>query len=879
MTAEAQRSFGPYQIKSSLGSGGMGEVFLAEDPRLRRQVAIKILPPAHAGDSGRRARFINEARAASALRHQNIVTVFDVGSENGVDYLVMEYVAGRTLREAMAGRRMNERTALDIAAQIANGVAAGHNAGIVHRDIKPENIIVGGDGSVKILDYGVAKLTEDSAPEVLSSTSTAMAHLTTPGTIVGTIAYMSPEQVEGKPVDHRTDIFSLGIVLCEMLVGRNPFAGNKTADTLQKILNTPPQLDEMSALPPRIVDILARALARDPAERYQHAGDMQLDLRRATKAPESPALPRQQRRTPMLVPALIAGILIGAVATVVINRRTTLPPGTSRMSFAPLTSDPGYEGEPTFSPDGQTIAYVSDRTGNLEIFLKQISGGPDINLTNDPGDDVQPAFSPDGKQIAFVSTRQSETQLVFQNPSAKEMGGDIWVMPALGGVPRRIAERANYPAWAPDGSRIIFIRGPWLGQAIYSAAPAGGEATPLPITTPLTHRYISRPSFSPDGKWITFDSQQPANIYIVPSRGGRAVALAHGSDPVWMPDSKSIVYSDLESGRNSTLSRVRITDEGKLDGAPEPLTSGRGEDNAPAISRDGKSLVYAAQTMAFNIERIGFDPDRGRTIGTPEPLTRGSQVNPFFSVSPDGRSIAFQSQRGQQSTIWRQDLGTGAVMQLAGDDRNTYGFPEWSADGKQIAFMRTSGDKFEVWLMSSDGGNPHYIAKSGGPVTWTPDGRGLAYLDFDHRDVRLVDLATKTTRIVATEGPLRTIQKFSADGKWMLYQTIGANGHTEVRVVPSNSTRSRVLVSNSRENFHPFFSRDSKWVYFQPDHKNLYRIPGPALNWKAAPPQQVTFFPESNLYLEEPQMSEDGKYLYYSRRSVSSDLWLGRFER
>jgi Tol biopolymer transport system component len=324
---------------------------------------------------------------------------------------------------------------------------------------------------------------------------------------------------------------------------------------------------------------------------------------------------------------------------------------------------------------------------------------------------------------------------------------------------------------------------------------------------------------------------------------------------------------------------VWITNDGKPDGASEPMTSGRGEDKTPVISLDGKSLVYAAQTVAFNIERIGFDPDHGRTIGAPEPLTRGSQVNPFFSVSPDGRSIAFQSQRGLKSTIWREDLDTGAVMQLAGDDRNTYGIPEWSPDGKQIAFTKNLGSRREIWLMSGDGGNQHYVASSGGWVAWTPDGRGLAYFDFDHRNVRALDLATGATRVVATEGTIRTIQRFSADGKWMLYQGIGARGLTEVRVVPSNSTRSRVLVSDWHENGHPFFSHDGKWVYYQPDHKNLYRIPGPAVGWKAATPQQVTFFPESNLYLEEPQISEDGKYLYYSRRSVSSDLWLGRFER
>jgi len=494
---------------------------------------------------------------------------------------------------------------------------------------------------------------------------------------------------------------------------------------------------------------------------------------------------------------------------------------------------------------------------------------------------VQPAFSPDGKQIAFVSTRRSETQLVFRNPRVSEVGGDVWVMPAFGGAPRKIAERGNFPAWAPDGSSIIFIRGPWLGQRIYKVAPAGGEATPVPITiTPVKPLFVSHPSFSPDGKWIAFDADQPNNIYVVASQGGRAVAVGHGSDPAWMPDSRSIVYSDLDPGRNSTLSRLPITPDGTAAGPPEPLTSGRGEDKAPAIAHDGRSLVYAAQNVAFNIERIRFDSDRGRTVGTPEPITRGNQVNPFFTVSPDGRAVVFESTRGLRASLWRQDLVTGAVSQLAGDDRDTFTAPEWSPDGKQIAFTKiTPEGRREIWVMSSDGGNPHFAAGGGGFPAWTPDSRGIAFTDFEHRNVRLLDLSTKTSRVLANEGSIRALQKFSSDGKWMVYQAIGEKAVTEVRAVSTNSTRSRILVSDTRENMHTFFSPDGKWVYYGPDHKNLYRIPGPAQGWRHAPAQQVTFFPESNLYLEEPQISADGKYVYFSRRSISSDLWLGRFEQ
>ncbi len=638
-----------------------------------------------------------------------------------------------------------------------------------------------------------------------------------------------------------------------------------------------PDGDQIAALPPRVREILTRTLARDPAERYQHAGDTQLDLRRAM-TDDVPSTSRVRPRAPLLIAALI---IMAAIATaIVLSRRATVATPKTRMTFVPLTSDPGYEGEPTFSPDGQAIAYVSDRTGNLEIFLKQISGGPEINLTNDPSDDVQPAFSPDGKQIAFVSTRRSGTRLIFPNPRTSEVGGDVWVMPAFGGAPRKIAERGNFPAWAPDGSSIIFIRGPWLGQRIYKIAPTGGEATPVPITiTPVKPLFVTHPSFSPDGKWIAFDADQPDNIYVVASQGGRAVAVGHGSDPAWMPDSRSIVYSDRDPGRNSTLTRVPLGADGNAAGPPEPLTSGRGEDKTPAIALDGKSLVYGAQNVAFNIERIRFDADHGRTVGTAEPITRGSEVNPLFSFSPDGRAVVFESTRGLRTSLWRKDLDTGAVTQLAGDDRNIFAAPEWSPDGRQIAFRReTPQGGLEIWVMSSDGGNPRFVATSGWFPTWTPDSRGLAFGDFEHRSVRVLDLTTKASRVLANEGSIRALQKFSADGKWMVYQAIGERGVQELRVVSTNTTRSRILVSDARENMHPFFSPDDKWVYFGPDHKNVYRVPGPAQDWRSAPPQQVTFFPESNLYLEEPQMSADGQYLYYSRRSISSDLWLGRFE-
>ena len=857
----------------------MGEVYLAEDPRLRRKVAIKVLPAAHTLDPARKARFLTEARAASSLNHPNIVTIFDVGAEGQTDYIVMEYVEGRTLRDLLKNRRPDLRGALEIAADVASGLAAAHGYGIVHRDIKPENIIISAAGTAKILDYGVAKLLDIS----VEAPTAELQALTAPGALVGTVTYMSPEQIEAQPVDQRSDIFSLGTVLCEMIRGSNPFAAPSITETLQRISQSPPPIETIGpALPPRVGEIISRTLACKPADRYQSARDLELDLRAAINlrndADPVSERTRSQWRTPALVAiACLAAAAAGGLAALYFARPEAAP--LPRISFMSLTKDPGYEGEPTFSADGQTIAYVSDRTGNFEIFLKQIGGGPDINLTNDPGDDVQPAFSPDGKQIAFVSTRSSTLPLLYRNPTIDPMGGDIWVMPALGGAPKRIVEDGNFPGWSADGSSIVFVRGPWSGQEIYRVSAGGGSEEKIPITMAGRPLFLTTPRFSPDGRWLAFSTHQPSHVQLVPVRGGKPIVLAEGRQPAWLPDSQGIVYSDLTPGRIATLSLIRITEKGGAIGGVVPITSGRGEDRNPVVSRDGKTVLFATQTVSFNIERVAFDEAAGTTRGDPEPITRGSDFAPFFSVSPDQRAVVFPSQRGRNQTLWRQEIDTGALTQLAAEDHAGYQQPEWSPDGKQIAFMRKpDGKPGEAWVMRSDGGNARKVMDKGGFVNWSPDSRSLAFYDSGTGEVKSIDLASRVVRLLANEGTIRTLHKFSDDGLWMVYQAIGERGVTEVRVVAVGDTRSRVLIESANENGHPFFSHDGRWVYFQRDHKNVFRVPGPAQSWKSAPAQQVTFFPESNLYLEQPQLSRDGRYLYFSRRNAMSDLWSARFE-
>jgi serine/threonine protein kinase len=359
----------------------------------------------------------------------------------------MEHIEGESVRDALSGAGLELKRAIEMTAQAACALAAAHVAGIVHRDIKPENLMlagpVGRPSHLKILDFGLAKLIETRRASLLTSEVTtrtvgqAAGGNTRPGTIIGTVAYMSPEQAEGRELDHRTDVFSLGLVLYELFTGRAAFRRNSTINTLHAIIHDEPvpATKLNSRLPPEAAEILGKALAKDPAERYQHAGDFELDLRRLKRAIDANTLPRLQApsATRSWVPA--GNVLSAAVAAVAIVaafgigwrlNRSGAPadaPGLADATLTPLTTDPGLEMDPTFSPDGETIAYCSDRAGNFEIFLKQVSGGADMNLTNNAADDIQPAFSPDGKQIAFVSSRDGSPDILDHGPETRLMGG------------------------------------------------------------------------------------------------------------------------------------------------------------------------------------------------------------------------------------------------------------------------------------------------------------------------------------------------------------------------------------------------------------------------------------------------------------------------
>jgi len=733
---------GPYEILSPLGAGGMGEVYRARDARLKREVAVKVLPGIYSEDPERLRRFEQEAQAVSALNHPNILSIYDIGTHDGAPYIVSELLEGDTLRARLAGGAFLPRRAIGHGLQIAQGLAAAHEKGIVHRDLKPENVFVTSDGRVKILDFGLAKLTQPESRATSQTNLPTATPGTEPGVVLGTMGYMSPEQVRGKAADARSDIFAFGAILYEMLSGRRAFHGDTAADTISAILTKdPPDLSETNRRIPESLDRIVRhCLEKSPEARFHSASDIAFDLEAisgtslAVQAP--PTAAPWRRRAARLLPWL--ALPFAALAFWAGRRSLSSKPSAPEARFSEfrqLTFQPGQEDFPALSPDGASLLYVSSAAGNPDIYLQRVGGQNPINLTKDsPVADTQPAFSPSGDLIAFRSERD---------------GGGIFIMGATGENVRRLTDFGFNPAWSPDGKQIAInsetVSHPFarIGYAdlwvVDSATGAKRLIVPGRWRAERGGGDATQPSWSPHGYRIAYWGLRGEtgwrDVWTIPAGGGQPVDVTNDVatdwNPVWSPDGRYL-YFGSDRGGSLNLWRVAIDEQtGRTLGPPESVVLPATYVGHFSFARDGRHLAYRTQEATGNLFRIEFD-SRAEKLGSPPArVLQSSMVILNVDVSPDGQWLAFRPGFGQEDIFLVRSDGTG-LRHLTDDPYRDRG-PKFAPDGKRIAFYSNRSGRYDIWSIHLDGSGLSPITKNAAHgawfPNWSPDGTRIAFPD------------------------------------------------------------------------------------------------------------------------------------------------------
>jgi Tol biopolymer transport system component len=860
---------GPYEIESPIGEGGMGEVWRAHDTKLNRTVAIKILA-GELQDRQARLRFQREARTASSLNHPHILTVFDVGEFEGRQYLVTEFVDQGTLREWATSERRSWQQVVELLVGVADGLSAAHDAGILHRDIKPENILVAKNGYAKLADFGLAKRIGVAPSDPAESFQRTV---TNTGMIAGTVTYMSPEQASGKPVDARSDIFSFGVVLYEMLTGRAPFSGATLLEQLVTLVQqTPAALPDN--VPPSLRLVVARALEKDPTKRYQAMRDLVVDLRRTLR--DGPGIWAGGRWAP-IVAASVAVALVGVVAA----RWMMRPPGepTTRgaasipkgFTFTQLTDQPGQELDPSLAPDGKSFVYTSRASGNWDIYFQLVGDKNPVNLTKDSDpDDTEPAFSPDGGRIAFHSDRD---------------GGGIFVMSATGEHVRRITAFGHNPAWSPDGSQIVFattIANPEVRLSsesqLFSVNVATGEKHPI---TPQTG-IAMQPHWSPHGYRVAYWAQVQGRlaVWTIPSDGGEPVRVTDDAaanwNPVWSPDGRSLYFASNRGG-SMNLWRVAIDERsGKTSGETEPVTTPSPYAALISFSATGRQLVYVQRIQSGNIHRVRFDPVREIAVGPPEPVTQGSRMASSALPSPDGEWVAFVG--GGNLFVTHSD-GSGLRQITSGYSER---WPGWSPDGKLLAFLSNRGGRFDVWTIRPDGSGLHqvtYTAK--GAIThpvWSPDGRRLTY-SLQNGPQFVID-ADKSWSSQSPEAlpPLSEpdtwfeAASWSPDGRKLAGWQMRADGRFSGISIYSFETVSYTRITDFGQ--QPTWLKDGRRLIFTrgvPQDPAIYLVDS-----QSRKIQQILSVAPNEVRVAA--ISADNRWIYFTFQVTEADIWLANLQ-
>jgi serine/threonine protein kinase/Tol biopolymer transport system component len=781
-----------YQLIRRLGAGGMGVVHLAQDTRLGRAVALKVLHEDTAGDPDRHLRFEREARAASSLNHPNIVTVYDIGTDQGRPFIAMEYVEGETLADRLGRGALPLRDVLHFGRQIADALATAHAAGIVHRDVKPANVLLTAERRAKVADFGLAKLLPSSLPRHGDESDTRLTAATLPGVVVGTTAYVSPEQAEGRPVDARSDIFSFGAVLYEMLTGRRAFSGTSPMAVLAAVIGQDPAPIATHAgdVPPALDRIVTRCLRKDPERRVQNMNELRAALADIGEELEQSrrddaASGRAGRRYSVPVVAAIALGIAVAVWFGWQRRGVPVPAGRQQL----VSTFPGSHASATFSPDGRMIAFLSDADGSWQVWVKNLAQGDPIQITRGvPA--RRPRWSPRDDQIVFERVDQG-----------------IWSVPPLGGEPRRIIDDAYDPNFSVDGREIVFER----GREIWIAAAEGTGARRVDGVPVRNFRQVeAQPALSPDGRTVVFflqDAGPNGDLWTIPATGGRPTRLTtddrEAGGAVWTRDGEFVVFWSKRGGAK-TLWRVPARG-----GAPQPVTTGAGEDSEVDIAANGRIIFTNVRNdwiMTITNPRDGSRRDlleRRTGIWLP-------------TLSPDGRSIAFFHETGRDVHLFVMPVSGGAARQITFGDNQRNIHPTWSPDSRYLYYYHDSPPPVSFRRIPVTGGDSVEIATGWRWQTHTnsaidPTGTRVAY----HRQVpgeterTLVrEMATGRETVISEPGPKHLhALAWSLDG-----QSILGWRHDDVIVIcPAAGGPCREVLHGAS----PAWSPDRSRIYFR----------------------------------------------------------------
>jgi serine/threonine protein kinase len=849
-----------YRIVEKLGEGGMGKVYLAEDSELNRKVALKFLPPQFTEDAEVNARFKHEARAAASLNHPNIITVYDVGEHEGNAFIAMEYIRGQSLRNLLAKEELSTNKILDIATQICLGLSEAHQAGIIHRDIKPDNILIDAKGLVKISDFGLAK-------------SLGRTMLTQEGSTLGTLQYMSPEQLSGENVDHRSDIWSFGVVLYEMISGQLPFKEEYNAAITYAIVHQEPEplARYKTGVSEGLQHIIDKALDKDPETRYQNITDLLADLKRekktgstSIKTTRTVKKKKSPQRAMTYVSILIAVIFIVLFA---IDKLQKKPANPIPATYTQLTFT-GKAYLPTISPDGQYIAYFHDGgKGDAKIMVQEIKGGQPLEVFSGIASPhaYTLLWSPDGSELLLEATVVGSA---FSN---------LYIIPRLGGSARRVLGTA-WSCWSPDGS-LIAGHGQNQRRILFTNTSSGDTSS---IALDVDSLEVGWLDWSVENKRLLFctlpSTTGETAIWTINPDGSQQQKVVMDSvwfrSPRWSATGKAIYYLRPKN-ETSDLMKIAVDPAtGKGIGRPKVLQAGLQAGWRISVSRDNKRFLYTRELEYSNLWLIDIDSSQSTNMQM-EQLTTGTSYIYSPEISPDGKAIAFISTKLGKSQLFIMPIKGGPMRQLTFLNGDVNGVA-WSPDGKEIAFGYFEGPEGKVLKVDTTGSTPLAFANSQlgieGFISWYP-GSDIIYGQPNSKNFQILNPITQEERqlMQSEHGSILTRTSVSYDGKQAAV-ILEKDNHSSLWLI-SLTDYSQTLLSSSSSNDPITWSRDGKWIYGVDPYAER-PFPISKISVAGSGNHKLLELSFDGIDFDQVSMTPDGKRIVCAASEKQSDVWM-----